>query len=130
MKRPFFAVMKGYIRSPGWMISFLIATALFFLMYLLNAIVSEINPGNWWGLTYGTGASLLMGGAALLGVRRRSMKFAARISLGTSERWLQFHLYAGTLSMLLVFMHSRFSIPAGALNWWLWLLSIWVTLSG
>jgi hypothetical protein len=27
-------------------------------------------------------------------------------------------------------MHSGFHLPTGMLNWWLWLLSIWVTISG
>ncbi|MBI4549201.1 MAG: hypothetical protein HY707_14560 [Ignavibacteriae bacterium] len=122
--------LKRWVQSPEWLWSFVVAVGFFLLMYLLNALFSEINPANWWGLTYGTIASLLMGGAALLGIRRRSMNLAAKMNLGKSQVWLQFHLYAGTLSLLLVFMHSGFHIPMGAMNWWLWFLSIWVTVSG
>ncbi len=122
--------LDNWVQSPRWLLGFVTATALFFLMYIVNALTSEIDPGNWWGLTYGTAASLCMAGAALLGIRRRTMNLAARMAVGKSQSWVQFHLYAGTLAMILVLMHSRFRIPTGALNWWLWFLSILVTASG
>ena len=122
--------LKQWVQSPAWLWAFIVAVGFFFMMYVSNALLSEINPGNWWGLTYGTIASLLMVGAALLGIRRRTMNLAAKKSLGKSQGWLQFHLYGGTLSFLLVLMHSGFHIPTGMMNWWLWFLSMWVTLSG
>lgn len=122
--------LQRWVQSLPWLGAFVVAVGIFFLMYLCNALLSEINAGNWWGLTYGTLAGLLMAGAALLGIRRRTMNLAAKRSLGKSQAWVQFHLYAGTLSLLLVFMHSGFHIPTGAMNWWLWFLSIWVTVSG
>ncbi len=127
--KPLFDV-KRWVQSPRWFWSFVIVTTGFLVLYLLNLILSEINAGNWWGITYGTTATLLMVGAALLGVRRRTMKMAAKRNLGKSRAWLQFHLYAGMLSLLLVFMHSGFHIPSGSMNWWLWFLSLWVTVSG
>lgn len=124
------AVLKNWVQSPAWFWSFVIASVLSLLTYALNAAIAEIHPGNVWGLTYGTLASLLLAGAALYGLRRRMVKFAARNKLGTSRNWVQFHLYGGTLFLLLTFMHTGFHLPHGPLNWWMWILAIWVTLSG
>lgn len=122
--------LKDWIQSPAWFWRFAAAGGLCMLMYALNLAFGEIHAGNWWGITYGTIAGLLMTGAALLGVRRRMMNVNARKNLGQAQDWVQFHLYAGTLSALLVLMHSGFHVPSGALNWWLWFLSLWVTASG
>ena len=43
---------------------------------------------------------------------------------------LNFHVYGGTLCLLLVFMHTGFRLPSGTFNWILWLSTIWVILSG
>ena len=130
MAKASFIILKHWLQSPAWFWAFITGVGVFSIMYLLNALISEVNASNWWGLTYGTVASLLMLGAGLLGIRRRAMKLAASTHIGSSHTWLQFHLYGGTLSLLLVFMHSGFRIPSGLLNWWLWVLSIWVTVSG
>ncbi len=89
-------------------------------------LFSVVSPGNAWGLTYGTIAALLMVGASLYGVRRRKPRFRA----GRSHTWVQFHVYGGTIFLLLVFMHSGFQVPSGGVTWWLWFLSIWITASG
>jgi len=129
MDRKLFALEK-WLESPNWFLTFVIATAVCLLMYLLNAVLGEIRPYNWWGLTYGTLATVLMAGAGLYAVRRRMIKTALRWRLGKNQAWLQFHLYGGTLALLLTLMHSGFRVPSGALDWWLWALSIWVTASG
>lgn len=126
----FFRQIEQWVRSPFWLRVFFVATVVCVLVYAVNLLVSEVHPGNWWGISYGTGATLLMVGAALIGVRRRSMNRAAKQSMGKSRDWLQFHLYAGTLAAILVLMHGGFSLPSGALNWWLWLLTMWITVSG
>ena len=115
-----------FAQSEKWFRAFMIATGVCLLVYVLNILLAEINPGNIWGLTYGTASSLLMAGVALLGIRRRTMKF----NWGKSHTWAQFHFYAGTLCLLLMFMHVGFKLPSGPLNWWLWGLTIWVSLSG
>lgn len=126
----YFRQIEQWVRSPFWLRAFLIATVVCVLAYAANLVLDEVHPGNWWGISYGTAATLLMVGAALIGVRRRSMNRAAKQSLGKSREWLQFHLYAGTLAAILVLMHGGFTLPSGALNWWLWLLTVWVTISG
>ncbi len=122
--------LAKWVESPAWFRRFAIAFTLCWLAYLLNAVIAELRPYNVWGLTYGTLAALLMLGAAFLGVRRRMNKTALTYRLGKAQAWLQFHLYGSTLCLLLVFMHTGFRVPHGVLTWWLWLLSIWVTVSG
>lgn len=122
--------LGAWIDSPSALRRFAFAFALSVIAYTLNVFVSEIRPYNVWGLTYGTLAALLMLGAAFLGIRRRLTKISLKHRLGKAQSWLQFHLYGGALCLLLVFMHTGFRVPHGVLTWWLWLLSIWVTVSG
>lgn len=124
------AQLKHWVDSPAWFRRFALALALCALAYTLNALLSEIRPYNVWGLTYGALAALFMIAAALLGLRRRMTKFALKHRLGRAQTWLQFHLYGGMLCLLLVLMHTGFRVPHGVLTWWLWLFSIWVSVSG
>ncbi|MFQ5651982.1 MAG: hypothetical protein ACE5IY_18780 [bacterium] len=121
---------RKWVDSPGWFKAFLAATAACLLAYGVNVIWAELRPGNVWGLTYGTLATILMVGAAFYAIRRRSVRFFSRMKMGQSHAWVQFHIYGGALFMLLVFMHTGFNLPSGPLNWWLWALSLWVTVSG
>lgn len=118
------------LQSPGWFVAFVCATVLALSVYAINVFVSEVRAGNVWGLSYGAGATVLLTGAALYGVRRRMVKTAATRGLGRSFTWVQFHVYGGALFLLLVLMHTGFRLPNGTLYWWLWLLSAWVTASG
>jgi Fe-S-cluster-containing dehydrogenase component/CRP-like cAMP-binding protein len=122
--------IRKLVQSFAWFYAFLAAALLCVLTYIVNAAVSEIGPGNVWGLGYGTAAAILMLGAALYGVRRRVAGPALRRGLGSAFHWLQFHLYGGVLFALLVLMHTGFKIPDGTLYLWLWALSLWVTVSG
>jgi hypothetical protein len=47
-----------------------------------------------------------------------------------SQQWVQFHVYGGTLFLLLVLMHTGFRLPSGALAWCLFLTTVWVAVSG
>lgn len=118
--------LDKWVQDSRWLTAFLMSTVACLLMYLANILFSEVNPGNWWGLSYGIVASLLMLGAVLYAVKRR----LPRYKLGTARTWVQFHVYGGTLAALLVLMHSGFTLPTGLMNWSLWLLSLWVTVSG
>lgn len=55
------------------------------------------------------------------------MKFRPSIRSWTV---LQIHVYGGGIFLLLMLMHTGFSVPSGIHTWWLWLLSIWVVGSG
>ncbi len=109
---------------------FLTALAACGLVFFLNVLVTDIQPQSLWGITYGTAAAMLMLGAALFSIRRRFAGPALRLRWGRAQTWLQFHLYGGVLFLVLVFMHTGFQLPHGRLAWWMWSLSVWVTVSG
>jgi len=115
-----------WVQDPRWLLAFVIGTLVCIVTFVANLLIAEINSGNWWGITYGTVATLLMLGDVLYAVRRRFLEY----NLGKSKTWVQFHLYGGTLFAILVLMHSGFRLPVGTMNWLLWSLSIWVTVSG
>ena len=119
-----------WFQDPRWLRWFLVGTGMSLLVYLANIVFGEVRPGNLWSFFYALGATVLMLGAGAIGLRRRMVRMAARRPLGRTGTWLQFHLYGGALSLLLVFMHCGFRVPVGLLDWWLWFLSIWVTASG
>jgi hypothetical protein len=122
--------LKKIGKLAGESRAFIIAVGLCAVVFILNATFFDLRPSNLWGLTYGTLAAVLMAGVALMGLRRRMTKLALKFGLGSGQAWLQFHLYGGTLFLLLTFMHTGFRQPHGVLTWWLWFLSIWVTASG
>ena len=99
-------------------------------LFALDLAFFDVHPASLLGLSYGIAATVFMVGAALYGIRRRTMRFASRRGLGRSRAWLAFHLYGGGLFLLLVLMHSGFRLPVGALNWGLWILSLWTVASG
>lgn len=119
-------MLHRFVQSPDWASAFLVAVLLCIVVYAVNAFVGEIQPGNWWGLSYGIVSALLMFGAGLYAVRRRMLNR----DLGSSKAWVQFHVYGGTLAGVLVLMHTGFRLPHGLFNSLLWFLSMWVTVSG
>jgi hypothetical protein len=118
--------IERLVSEPRWLWGFLVAAAISFLAYEITALTSEITPGNWLGLTFGWLSALLMYAVSFYAIRRRMLDRG----LGRSKVWLQFHLYGGTLSSIFVLMHTGFSLPSGVMNWGLWILSMWVTVSG
>ena len=128
IKYPF--TLKNWVQSPVWFFAFAICCFICIVVFILNVVISEVQPYTTWGLSYGIAATILMFGVALYGIRRRIIKYTKKYGAAMSKTWVQFHVYGGTLFLLLTFMHSGFRIPTGALTWWLWILSIWITLSG
>jgi len=122
--------INSLVDSPKWFWTFVFLAVASVLGYCAAVIYAEVSPGNLWGLTFGTIASLLMLVAALYGLRRRLMSFSSRLGLGKARTWLQFHIYGGALFLLFMFMHTGFVLPSGPLNWLLYGFSIWVTISG
>ena len=115
-----------WIQSPRWFLGFWIAVGVCLIVYLANALFGQVHPGNALGLTFGILAAVLFLAVFAYSLRRRLMRFRP----GRTWYYLQVHVYGGALFMLLVFMHSGFTVPKGVLTWWLWLLSIWVVGSG
>ena len=116
--------------SRVWQWGFLSAVIMGLVTYMVNMMVSEIRPDNIWGISYGIGATGFLLGCAMLGLRRRIMKFASRYRLGNTNTWLHLHLYGGGLFLLLVLMHSGFQFPTGTLNSWVWGLSLGMVITG
>jgi hypothetical protein len=120
-------VSAGSLRALSpWARGFLLAFAASLVVYGISAVTAGVDASSGWGITYGIVAAALMLGAALIGVRRRTMRWGP----GRSRTWQQFHLYGGGLFFLFVLMHMGFTLPKGAMVWWLFLLSLWVFLSG
>ena len=113
-----------------WRWGFIAVALACVVLFAINLIFWDVHPGSPLGMSYGIAATVLLLGAAAYGARRRSMRFASRLGLGRSRAWLYFHVYGGGLFLLLVHMHSGWRLPMGALNWGLWLLSLWTVASG
>jgi len=120
------SALRKWVQSPAWFWAFIIALSICIAVYLLNTLLSEAHPYTIWGIGYGIAATLLMVGAAMWAVRRRTMSIAP----SRSQNWVQFHVYGGTLFFLLVLMHTGFHIPSGTLAWCLVGLTTLVALSG
>ncbi len=119
-------------RSQGgfWRRAFVAGLVGCFMALVAKAVLSEIVSRATWVTAYGIAAAVFLLLVSLYGVRRRLAWLAARIPIGSVRSWLYLHLYGGVLFILLVFMHSDFSVPTGKVTLWLWLLSIWTVLSG
>lgn len=116
-----------WIQSPVWLSAFGIACLVALTVYLVNALVGELHPGNIWGLSYGIGAAILLLAVMAYSLRRRLMRIR---KLPRSWHYLQVHVYGGGLFLLMMLMHSNFQLPNGIITWWLWGLSIWTVVSG
>ena len=114
------------VRRPGAYAVFIASLCVCGLVLPINILRSELEPSSAWGMTYGGAAVGLMLGVMAYGVRRR----APRYGPGSARGWLQFHVYGGVLFLVLVLMHTAFRAPRGVLGWALWLLAIYVVLSG
>lgn len=120
-------VMRSrWVQSPAWLRAFLGAVLLCLAVGLVHAWTAEFRPGNYWGLAYGISAAVLLAAVSAYSMRRR----APRRGPAAARNWLQFHIYGGALFLLLVLMHSAFALPNGVLTWILWILSLWMVISG
>jgi hypothetical protein len=83
-------------------------------------------PGRGGGLAFGIAAAVLFVIDALYPLRRRLMAWP----FGNAQRWLQFHIYGGTLAFMFVVFHVGVRSPGGQFGWLLLTFSIWTTASG
>ncbi|HEV3140859.1 MAG TPA: hypothetical protein VGY57_10100 [Vicinamibacterales bacterium] len=121
-------VKGGFLRPkrPDW---FIAGTAIGVGSLVLGAIVDwwrGWSSGDWWGMSFGIAATMLMIVAALYPLRRRLTVWPLR----TAQAWLQFHVYGSTLAATFVLIHIGFHWPAGQFGWWLLGLTLWTTASG
>lgn len=132
----------GAVRRPGvrqrlaWRWGFALLVLALLLFYLLSVLTwsghpgGGLRPGSNLGVALGIAATALLLATALYGLRRRAMGLATRLHLGRAQTWLRLHVYGGGVFLLLMLMHSGFHLPSGTLSWSLWLLSLWLVLSG
>ena len=113
-------------KRPAWLIGAGITAVVAVVVYALWAAWTPWRAGRAGGLTFGTIAALLFLNDGLYPLRRRLLSWP----LGTAQRWLQLHIYGGTLAMLFVFIHVGFELPRGTMGWWLLGLSLWTTATG
>ena len=113
-------------KRAEWFRGFLIVAVASMVVYLVAAWWAPWSPGRVGGLTFGTLAALLFLVDALYPFRRRWNAWP----FGNVQRWLQFHIYGGGIAGLYVLIHVGFRLPNGLFGWWLFLLSLWVIVSG
>lgn len=121
--------MKGAAlrtRRPSPKVASAALLALLAGVFALNILFADVTPSSAWGLGYGTAATILLVGVAAYAARRR----APGRGPGTAHAWLQFHIYGGLGFLVLALMHTGFRLPHGFLAWCLWLLTIYVCVSG
>ena len=98
--------------------------AVFHLLWAIAAWFWPLSPKRGLGLVFGILAALGFVFEMLYPARRPRAR-----PLGTARAWIQAHVYVGALAMLAVLIHAD-GLPHGGIGWWLFLLSLWVTLSG
>lgn len=85
------------------------------------------DPASSAGIGFGIAAAVLLLVVMVYSVRRSLPSVRA---LGPTRPYLEAHLYGGLFFLLLVLMHTGFGLPSGALTTSLWVVSLWVVLSG
>lgn len=120
-------LLNKWIQSPKWLLGFIVVAVVCLGVYGVSVYLGQAHPSSLWGMAYGAAAVIAMLGILFYGGRRRALRLRA---LGRSWHYLEFHVYAGSIFLLLVFMHVGFQWPRGTLTTCLWVLSFWVVLSG
>jgi hypothetical protein len=96
----------------------------FLLVWAITAWLWPYSPKRGMGLVFGIFAALAFVFEMLYPSRRPRAR-----PLGTARAWIQAHVYMGALAMVAVVIHAG-GLPHGGFGWWLFLLSLWTTLSG
>jgi hypothetical protein len=102
----------------------LLVAAIFLSLYALSRFFWPWSPKRGLGLGFGILAAL-----AFLFEMFYSSRRPKAWPLGTAKAWIQTHVYLGLLAMLAVVLHAG-GLPRGGFGWWLFVLSLWTTLSG
>jgi len=100
-------------------------SAALLLVYAAAGYLGPWSPKRGLGLAFGIFAAL----AFVFEMSYPTRRPAAR-PLFTAQNWIQAHVYLGLLALLAVVIHAGLSWPRGGFGWWLFLLSVWTTLTG
>jgi len=123
--------MSGRLsRLLSWRFVCLVLFVLAVVSFVVNVATTDVRSSNLFGLTYGWSAFALLLLLGCFGLRRRFLGLATRLRLGSAASWLRLHLNGGLLFGLLVLLHSGFRVPIGVLTLSVWILSLWVVVSG
>jgi hypothetical protein len=114
--------MTYYAKRSG--VVFLLLALLVAALLLTHTVYAPVLPRIVY--IYGWFLFLLIVVLSLYNARKK-LPF---LPVGTSEGWLQFHIYAGLFTVLLFAFHVRFRLPTGWFDTILFLLYFFVTLSG
>jgi hypothetical protein len=95
------------------------------LVYALASYLTPWSPKRGFGLGFGVFAAL----AFVFEMSYPARRPAAR-PLFTAKNWIQAHVYLGVVALLAIVIHVGFNWPKGAFGWWLFMLSVWTTLTG
>ncbi|MGI9174610.1 MAG: hypothetical protein ACR2GR_04770 [Rhodothermales bacterium] len=120
-------LLYRWVKSPAWFAAFCLTTLVCLSVYAIGVMMGANDPGGAWGLSYGIAATLLFALAMFYAARRRML---GQRWMGRTRTYLQLHVYGGSLFLLLVLMHTGFRLPQGPLAVLLWVLSLWVVVTG
>jgi hypothetical protein len=113
-------------KKPLWFVGSLVVGGIAIVVRFVVVARRPWDPARTAGLVFGIAASLLYLIDLLYPIRRRLLS----MPLGNAQRWIQLHIYGGSLAFLFVLIHEGFRWPSGAMGWLLLILSLWATLSG
>ena len=114
------------VKSVVWWRVFLVGVGVSVAAPVVELTLGAPGGAAAWTVGYGAAAATLLGGAMAYAGRRR----APRRGPGASYHWLQFHVYGGTLFLVLVLLHTGLRLPNGAIGWGLWTTAVWVVATG
>jgi len=118
--------MRWRPAEPWWFVGFSLVLAALALLYADYWLRFPMNPGVGYGLAFGIASAVLMALAVLLNLRKKLMF----LPLGRTHHWYQIHVYGGTLSFVLMFMHTGGRVSGGVISWALMGLFLVVALTG
>ncbi len=100
-------------------------SAALLLVYAVASHLVPWSPKRGLGLVFGIFAALAFVFEMSYPARRPAAK-----PLFTAKNWIQAHVYLGVVALLAVVVHAGLTWPKGAFGWWLFVLSVWTTLTG
>ena len=114
------------VKSVVWWRIFLAGAGVCLAAALVEWAFGAPGDADAWTVGYGVAATIVLVGVMAYAGRRR----APRRGPGASYHWLQFHVYGGTLFLVLVLLHTGPRLPNSAIGWGLWVTAAWATATG
>lgn len=120
--------VRGRVRSTRWpVVVTAVLGALALAVYAWAALRGMGGPRSWYGKGFGIAATVALAAVMTYSGRRAVPSVRA---LGRVQPYLRLHVHAGLLFLLLFLLHTDAGLPRGVLNTTLWLVTVWVVLTG